>query len=353
MPLDFDGLKKQRFRWALGGIQILKLHWREMLPLARHKMRLTVGQRIHYLLGSVQWFAEVLTATFTVLLLATALAASLHERLPVRQLTGAVLVVPLAFAATGMLRAIWALRRACHATTRDAINALRVWFALSWVVTLACVRGLVQKHAEFLRTAKSKDGRSLLSAMRSSRAETVLTVAAIAGAAAMVLRSPSVATGVLAILLLFEAFVYSNAPWASLAAEGIILTPERRAYARSPQNTGDRPERSRPVAVPLVVTGLAAFGVVAALVIASPSGNAPFGGPQTDLPRICTIVPGLKIGPAPAVTPSPSPSVSPTASASPSTQASPSPSASPTASPAPTTSPTAAPTPTPVPTAAG
>jgi cellulose synthase/poly-beta-1,6-N-acetylglucosamine synthase-like glycosyltransferase len=361
MPLDFDGLKKQRFRWALGGIQILKLHWREMLPLAPHKMRLTIAQRIHYLLGSVQWFAEVLTATFTVLLLATALAASLHERLPVRQLTGAVLVVPLAFAATGVLRALWALRRACHATTRDAINALRVWFALSWVVTLACVRGLVQQHAEFLRTAKSKEGRSLLSAMRSSRAETVLTVAAVAGALAMVLRSPSVATGVLAVLLLFEAFVYSNAPWASLAAEGIILTPERRAYARSPQNTGDRPERSRPVAVPLVLTGLAAFAVVGALVIAAPSGNAPFGGPQSDLPRIGTIVPGLKIGPVSNVTPSPSPSVSaspstqpsPTASASPSTQpsASPSPSSAPTATPsaAPTATPTAAPTPTPTP----
>ena len=78
MPLDFDGLKKQRFRWALGGIQILKFHWREMVPFA-HKMRLTIAQRIHYLLGSVQWFAEVLTATFTILLLATALATSLHE----------------------------------------------------------------------------------------------------------------------------------------------------------------------------------------------------------------------------------------------------------------------------------
>ena len=112
MPLDFDGLKKQRFRWALGGVQILKFHWRELVPFAHHKMRLSVAQRIHYLLGSVQWFAEVLTATFTVLLLATALATSLHERLPIRQLTGAVLVVPLAFAGTGVVRAMWAMRRA-------------------------------------------------------------------------------------------------------------------------------------------------------------------------------------------------------------------------------------------------
>jgi cellulose synthase/poly-beta-1,6-N-acetylglucosamine synthase-like glycosyltransferase len=351
MPLDFDGLKKQRFRWCLGGIQILKFHWREVVPFAKHRMQLTIAQRTHYLLGSVQWFAEALTATFTVLLLATALAASLHERLPVRQLTGAVLVVPVAFAGTGMLRAVWAMRRACHASTRDALNALRVWFALSWVVTLACVRGLVQQHAEFLRTAKSKEGRSLLGALRASRSETLLVIAGVAGAAAMLLRSPSASTIVLAVLLLFEAFVYSNAPWASLAAEGIILTPERRAFERSPQNTGDRPTRGRTIAVPLAAVGVAAAAAVVALVVASPSQNAPFGGPQADLPRIGNIVPNVKLGPIPDITPSPvpstSPSPSPSASPSPSVSAQPSP--TPSAGPSPTPSPTTAPTPTPTP----
>jgi cellulose synthase/poly-beta-1,6-N-acetylglucosamine synthase-like glycosyltransferase len=354
MPLDFDGLKKQRFRWALGGIQILKFHWREMIPFAGHKMRLTIAQRIHYLLGSIQWFAEVLTATFTILLLATALATSLHEKLPIRELTGAVLAVPLAFAGTGVLRAAWALRRACGASLRDALYALRVWFALSWVVTLACVRGLVQKRADFLRTAKSKEGRSLLGALRASRAETLLVVASIAGATAMLVRSPSAASIVLSLLLLFEAFVYSNAPWASLAAEGIILTPERRAYARSPQNTGDRPIRKRPVVAPLAALGCMAVAVAGALVVASPSENAPFTGPQTDLPRIGNVV-NLRIGPLPDTTPSALPS--PSISASPSANASASPSASVQASPTASASPSAsasstpsiAPTPTPAP----
>src|SRR6202035_1069331 len=107
---------------------------------------------------------------------------------------------------------------------------LRVWFALSWVVTLACLRGLVQKRAQFLRTPKTREDGSLLAALRSSRAETAITVAAVGAGIAMVLRSPALATGVLGALLLFEAFVYSNAPWASIAAEGIILTPERQAY---------------------------------------------------------------------------------------------------------------------------
>src|SRR3989442_7629766 len=49
MPLSFDGLKKQRFRWALGGVQILRLHWRRLLQPG-HGEGLTVAQRIHYLL---------------------------------------------------------------------------------------------------------------------------------------------------------------------------------------------------------------------------------------------------------------------------------------------------------------
>jgi hypothetical protein len=230
-----------------------------------------------------------------------------------------------------------------------------VWFALSWVVTLACIRGLVQKHAEFLRTAKSKEGRSLLNALRASRAETVLMVAGVLGAGAMLIRSPTLATIVLSVLLLFEAFVYSNAPWASLAAEGIILTPERRAFARSPQNTGERPDRRRSLVLPLGLTGLAAVGVAAVLVVSSPSENAPFGGPQADLPRIGNVVPAVKLGPIPQVTPSalPSSSATPSPSASPSAAGSPtaSPSASltpaPTATPAPSSTP--APTPTPAP----
>ncbi len=311
MPLDFDGLKKQRFRWALGGIQILKFHWRELLPLARHRMRLTVAQRIHYLLGSVQWFAEVLTAVFTILLLATALATSLHQRLPVRQLTGAVLAIPLAFAATGVLRAMWAMRRACQSSYADSLSALRVWFALSWVVTLACLRGLVQKRADFLRTPKSKEGGSLLAALRASRTETLLTIAAILGGAAMLFRSPGLATVILGLLLFFEAFVYSNAPWASMAAEGIILTPERQAYARSPQNTGDRPAWRRRARgrCRSGLTALVAAAAVAALVVSSPSDRAPFSGPQQDLPRIGNVAPNFGVGP----TPNPTPSVSATA----------------------------------------
>jgi cellulose synthase/poly-beta-1,6-N-acetylglucosamine synthase-like glycosyltransferase len=156
MPLDFDGLKKQRHRWAFGGMQILRFHWRELLPFAHHRLKLTRGQRIHYLLGSVQWMGDLFTAIFTMLLVGTAIATALHHRLPLRQLTGAVLVVPLVFLVTGVGRALWALRRTAHCSWGDALRALRCWFAMSWVVALACSRALFTSHATFLRTPKRR-----------------------------------------------------------------------------------------------------------------------------------------------------------------------------------------------------
>ena len=328
MPLNFDGLKKQRFRWALGGVQILRQWWRELLPFTVHHLRLTGAQRLHYLLGAVQWFGEVLTACFTVLLLATAVAAALHHQLPLRQLTGAVLVVPVAFATTGLLRALWAMRLTTGCTSGDALRAMRVWFALSWVVTLACLRGVVSARAEFLRTPKRRDEGTLLRALRFARTETVLAGCAMGAGVAMDVRSPGLTTGALSVLLAGAAALYSSAPWASLAAEGIPLTPLRRIFVQSPQNTGDRPSvRPAAAAVGGAAAGFAAgMGVALALVVTSPSDTAPFsGGGSADLPKIGSLAPSISRLPGPR----PSPADSPRPAAAPTRTAAASPSAAP------------------------
>jgi cellulose synthase/poly-beta-1,6-N-acetylglucosamine synthase-like glycosyltransferase len=318
MPLDFDGLKKQRFRWALGGIQILRRQWRELLPLVPHRLRLTFGQRVHYLAGSVHWFGDLLTAVFTFLLLLTAVAAVMHHRLPIREITGPVLVVPLAFLVTGVVRGLWALRQAEHSTWGDAVRALGIWFALSWVDTLAVVRGLISGKAAFLRTPKQKEGGNRLwPAIRSSATESLFAGLAVVGAVIMVIAAPAIATGILAIMLLFEAWVFASAPWASFAAEGIHLTPYRQIYRRSAQNTGDRPERASPAdLVP------AALGVVVAVVLAYGLLNAPPENPApAQLPTIGTITKpktGPPATPTPAPTPSPTPAPSGSATPSPS-----------------------------------
>jgi cellulose synthase/poly-beta-1,6-N-acetylglucosamine synthase-like glycosyltransferase len=67
MPFTFDGLKKQRFRWCFGGIQILRKHWEALMPWARMvdpKNRMSISQRYYYLAGGLQWYTEMLNLVF-------------------------------------------------------------------------------------------------------------------------------------------------------------------------------------------------------------------------------------------------------------------------------------------------
>ena len=49
----FDAYKKQRHRWAYGGFQILRKHWRHLLPRAR--AGLTREQKREFALGWLNW----------------------------------------------------------------------------------------------------------------------------------------------------------------------------------------------------------------------------------------------------------------------------------------------------------
>jgi cellulose synthase/poly-beta-1,6-N-acetylglucosamine synthase-like glycosyltransferase len=343
MPLSFDGLKKQRFRWALGGIQILRAHWRDLVPLVHHRLRLTATQRMHYLLGSIQWFGDLLTSFFTLILIVTAIAVATHHSLPLRQMAGTVLVVPVVFLMTGILRALWALRRTTHCTWGDAVRALRVWFALSWVVALACLRGLVKQGAAFLRTSKVKEGSGTIwRALRQSLAESFIALIAVLAVGAMVVRSPSLSTSLLGLLLLFEAFVYASARWASAAAEKVAMTPARQEFMRSAQNTGDRPSRA-PVLTAVGAGGVAAAVIAALVVFAGTAPATPARTNTTPGPPNIGVLAGVS-SPTPTATASPSPSGSATASPPASASAGPSESASP--SPTSIPSPSATPSPT-------
>lgn len=296
--------------------------------------RLTFAQRVNYLLGSIQWFGDPLMLCFTLLLLATAMATAFHHQLPIRSFAGAVLGLPLAFLVMGLLRAVWAMKVKTRCTWRDAIAGLQVWFALSWVVSLACIRGLLRFHTAFLRTPKEKDGEATwFQVLRSAQVEVLLAAAGLVGAIVMVTRAPSVATGALSFLLLFQASVYANAPWASASAEGIHLTPLRLAYRRSSQNTGARPSYGAQLLGVPAVAGLAALAVVLVISLVTPP---PTAGPVIQI----TAPPQLQQAPAPRI-PSPaplsSPSATPSATPSPTATPSASPSASPSGSASPST----------------
>ncbi len=60
LPSDFAAYKRQRHRWAYGGVQLIKKHWRAFLP---GQSRLTPQQRSQFLFGWLTWLgAEKLSA---------------------------------------------------------------------------------------------------------------------------------------------------------------------------------------------------------------------------------------------------------------------------------------------------
>jgi cellulose synthase/poly-beta-1,6-N-acetylglucosamine synthase-like glycosyltransferase len=73
MPLTFEALKGQRYRWCFGGIQLLRMHWRSMMPGRQgRENHLTAGQRWAYLAGVAQWYGDLLSLLFFIFLLAGA-----------------------------------------------------------------------------------------------------------------------------------------------------------------------------------------------------------------------------------------------------------------------------------------
>jgi exo-beta-1,3-glucanase (GH17 family)/cellulose synthase/poly-beta-1,6-N-acetylglucosamine synthase-like glycosyltransferase len=64
VPDTFAGYKSQRFRWAYGAVQILKRHWRQLLPWSHS--RLDLRQRYHFAAGWFPWFADALHLLFTI-----------------------------------------------------------------------------------------------------------------------------------------------------------------------------------------------------------------------------------------------------------------------------------------------
>jgi len=97
-PDSFAEFKKQRARWAQGGMQILKAHWRALLmPWASNlsaSQRLTLSQRYHFLAGWLPWLGDALHLVFALASLAwtfAVVAMPAHFSFPL-----ALYMIPLA-----------------------------------------------------------------------------------------------------------------------------------------------------------------------------------------------------------------------------------------------------------------
>jgi glycosyltransferase involved in cell wall biosynthesis len=278
MPLTFAALKRQRFRWCFGGMQILRKHWRELRPWDRHPgNRLSFGQRMDYLLGGLQWLNDLVYLGFTVVLLATAALLATTGRVGLRPLLGMTVLLPAALLTSGLVRALWALNRRTGIGPRRALLAFVNWLSLSWTVALACVQGLVRSRGVFLRTPKQAEGNRLANALWAARAEIVLAVA-LWGAAAL-LAGWRHAGPLLLGLLVWQGLVYASAPymaWMNLHTE---LSAQLERRRRTEQRRERAAQLGPYVGVTAGLAAAAAAGVLAAVIVAGGSQPSPRPNP--------------------------------------------------------------------------
>jgi hypothetical protein len=340
MPLTFEGLKGQRYRWCFGGIQILRMHWRSLLPGRKTtENHLTEAQRWAYLAGGIQWYGDLLGLIFLVFLLAGALNLATGGGELFRKLTPFLVATVPVLVGLGLVRAVALLRRGTGASWRDALGAFFIWQSTSLVVARASVLGLFARQAAFLRTPKTSERAKWWEALRANWAETSLAVLGLAGMAGALSRATQLSGVLLAVLLLFPTLGMAAAPFNSWAAQRATLPAWLRERRRS-EYRRDRHALAAGAATGGVVAVLGVIVAAVALMLA-PSHH------PVQTPSLLGPAQGRTPAPAPS---SPSPSRS-TAPASPSSSAT---SVSPSATPTPTSpSPSVSVTPTSSPTVTG
>lgn len=244
MPLNFEGLKKQRFRWAFGGMQVIRLHWKTLLPAWFNKnpaSQLTWKQKLDFWSGGLQWFNDPITFLFTVILLINALSYSLTQSVFLEPMAGAGLFVPFVFIITSLTRSLWGLRQRLHCTFMEAYRAMLVLLSLTWVVTLACILGLTKKAGVFLRTPKQKGRHNFWRSLNIVNKEIGIALICSFSVFSLALTErPSMTVWLLCGLLLWQTFIYGASVtvsrW-SYASELRVVNDDLRRTSRS---TGTR-----------------------------------------------------------------------------------------------------------------
>ncbi len=343
MPLTFEALKGQRYRWCFGGIQILRMHWRAMLPgRASAQNRMSTGQRWSYLAGAVQWYGDLLGLLFLVFLLAGAANLATGGGELFRKLTAFLVATVPVLVLLGLVRAVALLRRGTGASWRDALGAFFIWQSTSLVVARASVVALFARKAAFLRTPKTNEQAKWWEALRANWAESALALLGLIGIGCALSKATELAGPLLAGLLLFPTLGMAAAPVNSWAAQRAALPADLREWRTSEwKRTADRRAFVRGAATGGIIT-VGAVIVAAVALMLTPSKH------QVQPPDLVTApgqhqsshrhpgAHGHTRSPSPATTP-PSPAGS--SGTSPAPTGSPSPA---TTSPAPTPSPSQA-----------
>jgi cellulose synthase/poly-beta-1,6-N-acetylglucosamine synthase-like glycosyltransferase/exo-beta-1,3-glucanase (GH17 family) len=149
LPDTFAAYKKQRDRWASGGFQIVRKHWRRFFPGAS---LLTGDQKREFAFGWINWLgAESVGVLVAILnLIWVPVVAFVGIAIPDK-----VLTIPImASFAISILHFVALYQRRVHIPPGQAAGAMIAAMSMQWTVARAVAHGIVKHHLKFVRTAK-------------------------------------------------------------------------------------------------------------------------------------------------------------------------------------------------------
>ncbi|WP_439925563.1 glycosyltransferase [Nitrobacter sp. JJSN] len=239
LPDTYEAFKKQRHRWAYGGFQIVKKHWRRFLPGAS---RLSQDQKREFTLGWLNWLgAESLGVVVAILnLIWVPIVAFADIAIPDKILT---LPIIAAFVVS-MVHFVALYRLRVPVKTAQMLGAMVAAMSVQWTVSRAVAQGLITEHLAFART--SKGGLSRMSIEFQAFWEAVIGVLLLAGAAVLIASNQY--KEVHEIYIFAGVLVLESLPFLSAVAIAILETSRinefsfwRNTRIRSAELIGLRP----------------------------------------------------------------------------------------------------------------
>ena len=235
-PDNFQDYKAQRFRWALGAIQILRRHRKRLLGI--EPSRLSLGQRYHFVAGWLAWLADGFNLLFNIVAVAWStlmIVAPFRFFPPLATLSGFV----LALFVFKLAKMIYLYRTEVGASVLDTLGAAVAGLALVYTVGRAVIAGIFSTEARFCRTPKLADRHSFAGAISASLGETLLAAALLASATGVSMTSPfpGIDTTTWCVLLVTLAIPHlSSLALSMISALPLAPTecPARRSMTPSP-----------------------------------------------------------------------------------------------------------------------
>ena len=243
-PDDFVAYKKQRFRWAYGAVQILRAHWRTMLPF--RNTGLTAGQKYHFVGGWLPWFADAFYVLFSVLSVVWSAGMVLAPQ--VFDFPIAIFVMPTVGVFVAKIihhQFLYNTRVKCN--FRQRIGAAVAGMGLTFTIGKAMWWGLFTKHVPFMRTPKMAGKSAWTAGFAMARDETALMLAQWISAGAIVFAKgwSDPDARIWALVLLVQSAPYAAALATAMmsAAPTARLMAWLRARERQPAAIGQTGEQ--------------------------------------------------------------------------------------------------------------